>query len=372
METSHEKNISRCEYVKTKKFIKVIIMIQAKGYAAINAKAPLVPYTFERRDPKDHDVVIEIKYSGICHSDIHQARGEWYNSIYPMVPGHEIAGVVTAIGNKVTKYNVGDHVGIGCFVDSCKTCANCADDLNQYCLEGVTLTYNSYERDKVTLTQGGYSNIIVANEDYVLRIPDSLPLDKAAPLLCAGITLYSPLMHWKAGPNKKIAILGMGGLGHMGVKIARALGADVTVLSHSMKKKDDAISLGAHHFVCTQDESVFQTYANHFDLIINSVSAELNMADYFGLLKLDGTLVTLGIPDKPLSINPFSLIAMRRSYAGSAIGSIKETQEMLDFCAKHNITPEIELIEPNQVNEAYERVLKSDVRYRFVMDMSKI
>lgn len=348
-------------------------MIQAKGIAAKSATTPLVPFTFERRDPKDHDVVIDIKFSGICHSDIHQVRDEWGGSVFPMVPGHEIAGVVTAVGAKVTKYKVGDHVGVGCFVDSCRECAHCKTDLDQYCLEGFTPTYNGKEKDGKTATQGGYSNVIVTDENYVLKIPTSLPLDKAAPLLCAGITLYSPLMHWKAGPGKKVAILGMGGLGHMGVKIARALGADVTVLSHSEKKREDALKMGAHHFVSTHDKDVFKKYANHFDLIICTVSSpDLKLDSYFGMLKIDSTLVSVGIPDKPLSISPFPLVGMRRNYAGSMIGSIKETQEMLDFCAKHNITSEIELIAPNQVNEAYERVLKSDVRYRFVMDMSKL
>jgi uncharacterized zinc-type alcohol dehydrogenase-like protein len=348
-------------------------MIQAKGIAAFAAKEALKPYTFERRDPKEHDVVIDIKYSGICHSDIHQARDEWGGSMFPMVPGHEIAGVVRAVGSKVSKYKVGDHVGIGCFVDSCRTCAHCEQKLDQYCLEGTTQTYNGYERDGKTVTQGGYSNVIVADENYVLKIPNSLPLDKAAPLLCAGITLYSPLMHWKAGPGKKVGIMGLGGLGHMGVKIARALGADVTVLSHSEKKREDALKMGAHHFLSTHDKEIFKKHAGTFDLIINTVSsADLEMHNYFGLLKLDATLVSVGAPDKPLSINPFPLIMMRRNYAGSVIGSIKETQEMLDFCAKHGITPEIELISPQQVNEAYERVLKSDVRYRFVMDMAKI
>lgn len=348
-------------------------MIKAKGIAALSATTPLVPYSFERRDPKEHDVVIDIQYSGICHSDIHQARDEWGGSMFPMVPGHEIAGVVRAVGSKVTKFKVGDHVGIGCFVDSCRECAHCKQDLNQYCLEGMTATYNGVERDGKTPTQGGYSNVIVADENYVLRIPNSLPLDKAAPLLCAGITLYSPLMHWKAGPGKKVAIMGLGGLGHMGVKIAAALGAEVTVLSHSEKKREDALKMGALHFVATHDKSVFQKYAGTFDLIINTVSAaDIDMAAYFGLLKLDATLVSVGAPDKPLSINPFPLILMRRNYAGSAIGSIKETQEMLDFCAKHNITPEIEVIAPEQVNVAYERVTKSDVRYRFVIDMKTI
>jgi uncharacterized zinc-type alcohol dehydrogenase-like protein len=348
-------------------------MIQAKGMAALSAKTPLAPFTFERREPKEHDVVIDIKFCGICHSDIHQARNEWGGSMFPMVPGHEIAGVVRAVGSKVSRHQVGDSVGIGCFVDSCRVCAHCKQELDQYCLEGNTQTYNSYERDGKSRTQGGYSNVIVADENYVLKIPKSIPLDKAAPLLCAGITLYSPLSHWKAGPGKKVAIMGLGGLGHMGVKIARALGAEVSVLSHSEKKREDALKLGAHHFISTHDKEIFKKYANYFDLIINTVSsADIDMHEYFGLLKLDATLVSVGAPDKPLSISPFPLIIMRRNFAGSVIGSIKETQEMLDFCSHHKITPEIELIAPEQVNMAYERILKSDVRYRFVMDMAKI
>lgn len=349
-------------------------MIQAKGMAAPSAKAALTPYTFERREPNEHDVVIDIKYCGICHSDIHMVRDEWgMGSMFPMVPGHEIAGVVRAVGSKVSKYKVGDHVGVGCMVDSCRECSHCKQDLEQYCLKGQTGTYGSPAKDGTGFTQGGYSNVIVVKDEFVLRIPDSLPLDKAAPLLCAGITLYSPLKHWQAGPGKKVGIMGMGGLGHVGVKIAKALGADVSVLSHSESKREDALKLGAHHFLLTKDPEVFKKNANSFDLIINTVSsADLNMANYFGLLKLDGTLVSVGAPEKPLTIHPFPLIMMRRNYAGSVIGSIKETQEMLDFCAQHKITPEIELISPATVNEAYERVLKSDVRYRFVLDMAKI
>lgn len=347
-------------------------MIAAKGIAAFSATTALGPYAFERRNPKEHDVVIDIKFCGICHSDIHTVRSEWGAAMYPVVPGHEIAGVVRAIGSKVSKYKVGDHVGVGCFVDSCRECQHCKDDLEQYCLAGNSGTYNSFERDGKTPTQGGYSNVIVVDENYVLRIPKALPLDKAAPLLCAGITLYSPLMHWKAGPGKKVGIMGLGGLGHMGVKIARALGAEVTVFSHSNKKRADAMNMGAHHFVATQENGALKPHTGAFDLLINTIAADINMADYFKLLKLDGSLVVVGLPDRPLSIHPFPLVLMRRSYSGSLIGSIKETQEMLDFCAKHNITPDIELVTPAQVNEAYERVTKSDVRYRFVIDMASV
>jgi len=348
-------------------------MIQAKGIAATSAKSGLAPFSFERRNPKEFEVVIDIKFCGICHTDIHQVRSEWGESYYPMVPGHEIAGIVREVGAKVTKYKAGDQVGVGCFVDSCRECANCKQDLDNYCLEGVALTYNSVEKDGKTLRQGGYSNVIVVDENYVLRIPNAIPLDKAAPLLCAGITLYSPLKHWKAERGKKVGILGMGGLGHMGVKIAAALGAEVTVLSHSDKKREDALKMGAHNFVVTKNSENLKKYANYFDLIINTVpSADIKMEDFFNLLKLDATLVAIGVPDKALTINPSPLIMMRRNYAGSVIGGIRETQEMLDFCGKHNVVPEIEVITPNQVNEAYERVIKSDVRYRFVIDMRLI
>ncbi len=347
-------------------------MIKAKGIAAFSAKEPLGPFSFERRDPKEHDVVIDIKYCGICHSDIHTVRSEWGEANYPVVPGHEIAGVVRAVGSKVNKYKVGDQVGVGCFVDSCRQCDPCKQDLDQYCAKGFNATYNSVEKDGKTPTQGGYSDVIVVDENYVLRIPNSLPLDQAAPLLCAGITLYSPLKHWHAGPGKKIAIMGLGGLGHIGVKIARALGAEVTVLSHSEKKREDAMKMGAHKFVSTHEKKSLEPLANSFDLIINTISADINMGDYFQLLKLDGALVVVGLPEKPLPIHPFPLVMKRRSYAGSLIGSIKETQEMLDFCAQHKIAPDIEVITPKEVNHAYERVTKSDVRYRFVIDMAKI
>lgn len=345
-------------------------MIQTFSYAAMSSKAPLVPYTFTRREPRDHDVLIDIKFSGICHSDIHQARNEWGGSQFPMVPGHEIAGIVTKVGPKVTKYKVGDKVGVGCFVDSCRTCENCHSGLEQFCSAGMTGTYNSVERDGKTPTQGGYSTKIVVDENYVLRIPENLPLDKAAPLLCAGITTYSPLAHWGAGPGKKVAVIGLGGLGHMAVKIAHAMGAHVTVLSQSMKKADDAKRLGAHEYFATSDASTFKTLAGKFDLIINSVSAQIDLSQYLGMLRVDGTMVLLGVPEEAMSIHPFPLIMGRRRLAGSLIGGIKETQEMLDFCGKHNIACDVEVIPAAKINEAYERVVKSDVRYRFVIDAS--
>ncbi len=347
-------------------------MIQAKAYAAKSARAPLTPFTFERRDPKDHDVAIDIKFCGICHSDIHQARDEWGGSVFPMVPGHEIAGVVTQVGSKVTRYKVGDKVGVGCMVDSCRHCPQCEQGLEQFCAEGMTGTYNSMERGTKTPTQGGYSNKIVVDEKFVLKIPTNLPLDAASPLLCAGITLYSPLMHWKARPGKKVAIIGLGGLGHMGVKIAHALGADVTVLSHSLKKQEDGLRLGANHFYATSNPQTFEKLRGTFDLIINTVSADMDWNLYLGLLKVDGAMVVVGIPEKPIPISSFSLVMGRRSLSGSLIGGIKETQEMLDFCGKHNITCDIEVIPMEKVNEAYERVLKSDVRYRFVIDMATL
>lgn len=346
--------------------------IAAKAYAVTEARKPLAPWNFERRDPKPHDVVIDIHYAGICHSDIHQARAEWGGEVFPMVPGHEITGVVRAIGSDVTKYKIGDKVGVGVFVDSCRTCAHCKRGLEQYCCEGMTGTYNAVERDGVTPTYGGYSNIIVTDENYVLRLPDNLPMDATAPLLCAGITLYSPLSHWKAGPGKKVAIMGLGGLGHMGVKIAHAMGAEVSVLSHSAKKEKDALAMGADHFYNTSTDGFFEEMANHFDLIINTVSAEIDWNAYLGLLALDGSLVNVGLPEHPMPVSPFSLLANRRSMSGSMIGGIAETQEMLDFCGKHNIVSDIELITPDKINEAYDRVVKSDVRYRFVIDISKL
>ncbi|MCX6551162.1 MAG: NAD(P)-dependent alcohol dehydrogenase, partial [Acidobacteria bacterium] len=332
----------------------------------------LAPYSFGRREPGTHDVLIDIKYCGICHSDIHQARSGWGPSIYPMVPGHEIAGIVAKVGSGVTRYKPGDRVGVGCFVDSCRTCAPCKAGLDQYCEEGVAFTYNGKERDGVTVTQGGYSERIVVNEDYVLRIPANLPLDAAAPLLCAGITVYSPLRHWHAGPGKKVAVVGLGGLGHMAVKFAHALGAHVTVLSQSLRKEADARRMGADEVQATSDPETFKRLASRFDLMINTVSAGIDWNQYLGLLKLDGSMVQVGVPETQVPITPFALIPHRRSLSGSMIGGIRETQEMLDFCGQHGITSDIEIIPIQQVNEAYERVLRSDVRYRFVIDLASL
>lgn len=346
-------------------------MINTKGYAAQSATTPLAPFSFQRRDVGEKDVLIYILYCGICHSDIHQARNEWGGSIFPMVPGHEIVGTVQQVGSKVTEFKVGDQVGVGCFVDSCRQCASCDEGLEQYCSKGMTNTYNAKANDG-SLCQGGYSTNIVVDENYVLHIPKNLPLDATAPLLCAGITLYSPLKHWKAGPGKKVAIIGLGGLGHMGVKLAHAMGAEVSVLSHSNTKEADAKRLGADHFYDMSQAANFSQLANSFDLIINTVSASIDWNKYLSLLSRDGTMVVLGIPENPVPIQAFSMIGGRRSLAGSLIGGIKETQDMLDFCGKHNIVSDIELVDIKEVNEAYERVLKSDVRYRFVIDMATI
>jgi alcohol dehydrogenase (NADP+) len=347
-------------------------MIQVNGYAAQQAKAPLTSYSFERREPRDHDVAIDIQYCGICHTDIHQVRNEWGASTFPMVPGHEIAGVVTGIGAKSTRYKMGDRVAVGCFVDSCRKCGPCREGLEQYCAEGPTLTYNAVERDGKNRTQGGYSNKIVVDENYVLRIPDNLPMDGAAPLLCAGITLYSPLMHWKAGPGKKVGIIGLGGLGHIGVKIAHALGAEVTVLSHSLKKQEEAKKMGADNFYDVSDRETLKKLRGYFDIIINTVSVELDSNKYMKLLDVDGIMIVVGLPEKEIQVAPFSLVSARHSLAGSAIGGIRETQEMLDFCSRNNIACDIELTAIQKVNEAYKRVVNSDVRYRFVIDMKSL
>jgi alcohol dehydrogenase (NADP+) len=347
-------------------------MSTVSAYAAASATEPLTKISIKRREAGPHDVAFDIHFAGICHSDIHTVKAEWGQPLYPVVPGHEIAGVVTAVGSEVTKFKVGDHVGVGCFVDSCRECDNCLAGLEQYCTgTGMVATYNAVGKDGEP-TYGGYSGAIVVDENYVLRIPDSVPLDAAAPLLCAGITTYSPLRHWSAGPGKRVAIIGLGGLGHMGVKLAKAMGAEVTVLSQSLKKMEDGLRLGASHYYATSDPDTFTKLAGSFDLILNTVSANLDMGDYLGLLAVDGTLVELGAPEHPLSVPFFPLAAGRRSLAGSMIGGIPETQEMLDFCAEHGVLPEIELIEPEYINEAYERVLASDVRYRFVIDTSSL
>ncbi|MYR46276.1 NAD(P)-dependent alcohol dehydrogenase [Streptomyces sp. SID5910] len=341
------------------------------AYAAPAAKAPLERTTIERREVREHDVLIDIKFAGICHSDIHQVREGWGEAIFPMVPGHEIAGVVEAVGPGVTKFKVGDHVGVGCMVDSCGECENCAAGVEQHCVRGNVQTYNGVGKDGEP-TYGGYSQKVVVDEAFTLRIPDGLPLDAAAPLLCAGITTYSPLKHWGAGPGKKVAVVGLGGLGHMGVKIAHALGAEVTVLSQSLRKKDDGLKLGADHYYATSDPKTFEDLAGSFDLILSTVSAPLDFGAYLGLLKTGGALVNVGAPEEPVSLNLFSLIGGNKTLAGSMIGGIAETQEMLDFCAEHGLGAEIELIAASEINEAYERVLSSDVRYRFVIDTATI
>jgi uncharacterized zinc-type alcohol dehydrogenase-like protein len=343
------------------------------AYVATSATEPLTKTTITRRDVGPHDVAFDIHFAGICHSDIHTVKAEWGQPDWPVVPGHEIAGVVTEVGSDVTKYKVGDHVGVGCFVDSCRECDNCKAGLEQYCTGegGMKGTYNAVLEDGEK-TYGGYSGAIVVDEKYVLRIPDGISLDAAAPLLCAGITLYSPLRHWNAGPGKRVAVIGLGGLGHMGVKLAAAMGAEVTVLSQSLKKMEDGLRLGAKHYHATSDPDTFAKLAGSFDLILNTVSANLEMGDYLGLLAVDGTLVELGIPEYPMPVPVFPLASGRRSLSGSMIGGIPETQEMLDFCAEHGVLPEIEVIEPDYINEAYERVLASDVRYRFVINTESL
>jgi uncharacterized zinc-type alcohol dehydrogenase-like protein len=343
----------------------------AQAVGAPSATAPLEPLRIERRAIGPNDVRIDIKFCGICHSDIHFARGEWGEIPYPAVPGHEIAGVVAAIGENVSAFAVGDRVGVGCMVNSCRECENCRAGLQQYCLKGNTQTYGSIDRDG-TVTYGGYSDHVVVDQDFVLRIPDGLSLEEAAPLLCAGITTYSPLRHWNAGPGKQVAVVGLGGLGHMAVKFAKAMGAEVTVLSQSLRKRDDGLRLGADAYYATSDDATFDELALRFDLIINTVSASLDIGRLLGLVKTDGALVNVGAPAEPLSVPAFPLLMQRRSFAGSGIGSIAETQEMLDFCAEHDLAAEIELISADQVNHAWERVLKSDVRYRFVIDNSTL
>ncbi len=341
------------------------------AYAAHSETTPLTPWSLERREPGAEDVLIEILYCGVCHSDLHFARGEWGNSVYPMVPGHEIVGKVTQVGSSVSKWKVGDTVGVGCFVDSCRSCPACASGEEQYCSAGATFTYNSPERKGSGTTFGGYSTQIVLDENYVVRVPESLPLDAAAPLLCAGITTYSPLRHFGVKPGMKVGVVGLGGLGHMAVKFAKAMGAHVTVLSQSEKKREDAMKMGADAYIATNDPEVFNTYAGSFEFILNTVSAAHDLNAYLNLLGLDGRMVLVGVPE-PTPVAAFPLIFQRRSLSGSLIGGIRETQEMLDFCAEKGITCDIEVIQMSQINEAYERMLKSDVRYRFVIDMASL
>jgi uncharacterized zinc-type alcohol dehydrogenase-like protein len=346
--------------------------MNTRAYAAMAAKTELVPYEFDRREVGPHDVALDIAYAGICHSDIHQVHEEWGPALFPMVPGHEIAGTVTKVGSAVTKFKVGDLIGVGVFVDSCRKCDNCKAGLQQYCAESMTGTYNGYERDGKTVAMGGYSNYFVINEDYAVTIPANLPLEGVAPLLCAGITLYSPIKHWKVGPGKKVAVMGLGGLGHMGVKFAVAMGAEVTVLSHSPSKEKDALAMGAHHFVSTKDEKIFADHVKEFDVILNTVSAELDINLYLNLLKLHGTLVVIGLPGKPYAVHVGSLVNGRRSIGGSMIGGIPELQEMLNFCGEHKIVSDVEVIKADYINEAYTRTIASDVKYRFVIDAATI
>ena len=347
------------------------IILTVNAIAATSATEPLVRSTVERRDVGPHDVLIEIRYAGICHSDIHTVRGEWGEVPYPLTVGHEIVGRVAEVGGDATLHAVGDRVGVGCMVNSCRECENCRAGQEQYCLKGNTQTYAGVDRDG-TVTQGGYSTHVVVDQDFVLRVPDAIPYEAAAPLLCAGITAYSPLTRWNAGPGKKVAVVGMGGLGHLAVKIAAALGAEVTVLSQTLGKKDDGLAFGAEHYHATGDPATFEALKNSFDLIVNTVSAPIDMACHLGLLRLDGTLVSVGAPPEPLPVPVFALFGNRRSFAGSGIGSIAETQEMLDFCAERGIAPQVEVIDADAVNDAYERVLTSDVRYRFVIDIDTL
>ncbi|MFP5334150.1 MAG: NAD(P)-dependent alcohol dehydrogenase [Actinomycetes bacterium] len=345
--------------------------MRVNAYAAPAAGQPLAPTTIERRDVGPNDVLIEIRYAGICHSDIHTVNGDWGPQPFPVVPGHEIVGVVAEVGPDVTTHRVGDRVGVGCMVNSCRECASCRAGDEQYCLQGMIGTYAGTDRDGTT-TQGGYSTHVVVDADFVLSVPDSLDAAAAAPLLCAGITTYAPLRRWNAGPGTKVAVVGLGGLGHMAVKLAHAMGAEVTVLSQSLKKQEDGLRLGADHYYATSDPDTFEHLAGRFDLIVNTVSAQIPLDAYLGLLAVDGTLVNVGAPGEPLSLDVFSLIGGRRSFAGSMIGGIALTQEMLDFCAEHGIAADVEVIAADQVNEAYERVLASDVRYRFVIDTSTL
>lgn len=347
-------------------------MATIKAYAAQNAEKPLEPFELSRRSTDKKDVNIEILYCGVCHSDIHTARNEWGATMYPVVPGHEIVGKVVEVGDDVTKFKAGDVVGVGCFVDSCGHCTSCQQDLEQYCEKGVSQTYSSYLQDKTTITYGGYSTHIVVKEDFVLSVSKDLDLKAVAPLLCAGITTYSPLKHWGIKKGDQVAVIGLGGLGHMAVKIAAAMGAEVTMLSRSESKEKDAKRLGAHHFALTTSKDELKKLQSSFDFIIDTVSAKHDYNVYLGMLKIDGTMVLLGVPPEPSDIQAAQLVFGRRSLAGSLVGGIKETQEMLDFCAEHNITSDVEMINIDQINEAYDRTIAGDVHYRFVIDIASL
>ena len=341
------------------------------AYAAQSGTTPLAPFNFQRREVGNHDVQIEILYCGVCHSDLHTVRGEWQGTAYPCVPGHEIVGRVVKVGTHVTKFKAGDIAGVGCMVDSCRTCANCEDDLEQFCPD-TTFTYNSADKHLGGVTFGGYSQNIVVDEAFVLHIPDNLDLAATAPLLCAGITTYSPLRHQNVSAGQKVGIVGLGGLGHMGVKLAKAMGAHVVVFTTSANKVDDALRLGADEVVNSKNADEMKKHLNSFHFILDTVSAQHDINAYFVLLKRDGNLTQVGLPTDPLSVNVGTLIFGRRSFSGSLIGGIKETQEMLDFCGEHNITSDIELIPIDKIEEAYERLVKSDVKYRFVIDMATL
>lgn len=345
-------------------------MIEVRGFAAQSATTPLVPFTFQRRDPGAHDVRIEILYSGVCHSDLHQAKGDWGNSVFPMVPGHEIVGRVVAVGSAVKKFKVGDFAGVGCMVDSCRECDSCKQDLEQYCTTHTSFTYNSTEQDKTTPTQGGYSTDMVVEERFAVKISEKLDLKATAPLLCAGITTYSPLRHWKVGPGQKIGVIGLGGLGHMGVKFAKAMGAHVTMITTSASKGDDAKRLGADAVLLSTDAEAMKAQTSSFDFLLNTVPVSHDINPYTSLLKLDGTMVLVGALTPLDGVIGGSLMIPRRTIAGSAIGGMAETQEMMDFCAEHNIVSDIEVVEMSSINETYVRLAKNDVRYRFVIDMA--
>jgi alcohol dehydrogenase (NADP+) len=347
-------------------------MAKTKAFVAQDAQSTLGPWNFERRSVGPKDIQIDILYCGVCHSDLHQVRNEWGNSSYPMVPGHEIIGRISKTGSSVKKFKVGELAGVGCLVDSCRTCENCKEGLEQYCLNGNSPTYNGKEQDKITPTYGGYSKMIVTNEDFVLRISDKLPLQNVAPLLCAGITTYSPLRHWKVGKGHKLAILGLGGLGHMAVKFGVSFGAEVTMLSSSPSKKEDAQKLGAHKFVLTKDADQLKQVQGYFDFIIDTVSAPHDYNQFLGLLKTNGVLICVGAPPTPAQIYAFSLIGGRKSIAGSLIGGLPETQEMLDYCTEHQIVSDVEMIKIQDIHGAYDRMLRGDVKYRFVIDLASL